>query len=266
MTSLSNYYDHPAISATYDLVESAWHPDVRFYLNQAKRSKGPILEVGCGTGRILLPVAESGGGVWGIDASPDMLHVLRERMRSLDRNVVRRIRLRKADMRSLHLKQRFGCALIPCRTFTLNLTPQDQRKTLTCVRRHLRRGAILALDQFDPPIDYLAELKASGKRKLRLVMERQNRECRIRVFRKSSLDQARQIITASLVHEIRLAGHKKPKTVKRVMRLRYTYRTEMEHLFELCGFEVEALYRDFKGHAFRPGEEQVWVCRAKRNG
>jgi SAM-dependent methyltransferase len=192
--------------------------DVAFYRRQAKRARGPILELGCGTGRVTFPLADAGLDVTGLDASRAMLRVARRKLRATPRPKVRLVR---GDMRRFTLRRRFALVIIPFRAFQALLTVRDQRACLACIRRHLRPGGRLIIDLFDPRLEYC-------------------------------------LPDAPAFPMTRPEGHDQT-TGDEALNMRWTYRHEMRHLFELTGFRVVAEYGDFKGGGPRYGAEQVWV-------
>src|SRR5438094_9047331 len=91
----------------YDYVATGVEGDVAFYVEEARSAGSPVLELGCGTGRILIPTAEAGVEVVGLDASPDMLAIARHKLERLPPHLQRRVRLVERDMRHFALDRRF---------------------------------------------------------------------------------------------------------------------------------------------------------------
>src|SRR5262245_136230 len=89
--AIADLYDHVAMYRERE--------DVSFFVNAARDSRGPVLEVGCGTGRVLIPTARAGIDIVGLDASPSMLSICRKRVSSEPADVQSRISLVEADMR-----------------------------------------------------------------------------------------------------------------------------------------------------------------------
>lgn len=120
--------------------------DVAFYARKASEATGKTLEIGCGTGRVYLPLLRDGNDVHGIDTSVDQLRILRSKAEEegLDPEVSR------ADMRSFDRPERYGLILVPYNTFRHNLTPEDQLRTLTTIERHLTDGGT-AIIEFRTP-------------------------------------------------------------------------------------------------------------------
>lgn len=122
--------------------------DVAFYRDLAVASGGPVVELGAGTGRIAVPIAEAGVEVIGIDAAPEMLEVARRHAETA--GVAERVRLVVGDMRTFTLDEPVPLVVIPHRTFLHNLDEADQLATLQACQRALRLGGRLALNVFNP--------------------------------------------------------------------------------------------------------------------
>ncbi|MFZ0321487.1 MAG: class I SAM-dependent methyltransferase [Candidatus Sulfotelmatobacter sp.] len=89
--------------------------DLPFYLELAEQSPGPILEIACGTGRVLLPIARKGKEIHGVDNSLPMLTILREALTNEPAEFCRRVTLHEGDMRDFHLSSRYPLVIIPFR-------------------------------------------------------------------------------------------------------------------------------------------------------
>ena len=117
----------------YDLYYSWLTHDIPFYVARAREARGPVLEVGCGTGRILLPTFQAGADIDGLDLHPGMIEVLRRKASALGLGP----RVFRADMRDFTMPRRYALITIPFRAFMHNLTTDDQLRTLRCCREHL---------------------------------------------------------------------------------------------------------------------------------
>lgn len=255
-------YDQ-AEAAYYDLTSMGLKGDLDFYVEEAKKAGSPVLELGTGTGRISIPIAEAGVDIVGLDVSPDMLSVARQKVESLDEKVHGRIELVEGDMRDFSLKRKFNLVMIPYRAFLHVLTAEDQHRTLECVREHLADDGRFILNMFDPRLDIITAhigSMASGYRKLseftnpatgRRVIFSESRNC----------DPEAQIINEDFIfEEVAGDGQVVSKTISS-MKFRWIYRYEMQYLLENCGFAIEALYGDFQRGPFTYGGEQIWVTR-----
>src|SRR5512136_51561 len=104
MATPPEYDEYAFIADLYDyIVPYRTRPDVDFFVEAAQLSNGPVLEVGCGTGRILIPTARAGVNIVGLDLSANMLQVCQTRLRSEPEAVQSQVRLTKADMRNFDL-------------------------------------------------------------------------------------------------------------------------------------------------------------------
>jgi len=120
---------------------------VDFYLGLARDAEGPVLELGCGTGRVTIPIAREGIAVTGLDIEPRMLELARRR--SVGIGAVKWI---EADMRRYTLPQRFGLIFVAYRGFLHLLEETDQRAALGCAFEHLLPGGRLALNLVNPVV------------------------------------------------------------------------------------------------------------------
>ena len=142
-SSGAKHYD-AAYSVKEDLV------DRDFYLDLANEYGGPVLEFGCGTGRITLPLARQGIDVTGMDASHSMLEVLRAKLAKEPAGVRRRTRVVEGDFRTHYLGDQFSLVVIPFRPMQHMYTTEDQLAALKNARRHLADDGVLAFDVFNP--------------------------------------------------------------------------------------------------------------------
>jgi SAM-dependent methyltransferase len=253
--------EYAGLSARYYDSTPGLPGDVLFYVEEAQRRGSPVLELGCGTGRILIPTAQAGIHVVGLDRSPDMLTVAREKIAALEAETEDRVRLVEGDMRSFSLAERFNLITIPFRAFLHLMTDEDQRAALHCIRDHLAEGGRMILNIFDPKIEIIAAhqgVMGSAQQKMReFVSPETGRRVILWVQRSYDLDQ-QTIREERIFEEIDTEG----KLVSRTytpLTLRWVYRYEMAHLLELCGYQIEALYGDFRYGPFHAGGEQIWV-------
>ena len=98
--------------------------DVAFFVEMAQAAGGPVLEIGCGTGRVLIPTARAGSEIVGLDLSPSMLAVCRSNLAQEPAETQARVRLVEGDMRDFDLDQQFALATLPFRPFP---APDDRR-------------------------------------------------------------------------------------------------------------------------------------------
>jgi len=252
-----------ADAAFYDYCFTGLEGDVQFYVEEARQAESPVLEIGCGTGRILLPIAQAGVPIVGLDRSATMLTILRRKLSKLNTETQSRVELVEEDMRDFSLGQKFDLITIPYRAFLHLLTSKAQRQTLSCLREHLTDKGRLIFNIFDPSHELIAARLGPLGAALHKDSEFTHPDTgrRVIVWFSGQYDPAQQLLDAYFIfEELDDEGKLIAKTYS-PLTLRYVYRYEMRYLLELCGYKVEALYGDFRRGAFRYGEEQVWVAR-----
>jgi SAM-dependent methyltransferase len=145
---------YEGLADLYDWEHRDFQDDIPLYLGFAGVVSGPVLEAGCGTGRVLVPLARAGHSVTGVDLSAEMLaaaRILAER-----EGVADRVELLQADMRELALDRRFGTALVALGSFHHLLTVDDQRDALRGLAASLVSGGLMILDLVNPSPEWLA--------------------------------------------------------------------------------------------------------------
>jgi SAM-dependent methyltransferase len=237
--------------------------DVEFFRAAARRRGGPILDVGCGTGRVAAPLALDGWTVVGIDRSEPMLALAERRRAGLAVEVAARLELAQADLTDFDLDRTFALIVVPFRVFQFLLTPETQRSGLAALRRHLAPGGELVLDLFDPRLDLCVPdfRPPAGNGD---IVRHPVTGNEVRVERVSRVnDPIRQVFDEVWQSTELDAAGRQLHSLRETLSLRWTYRWEMRHLLELSGFEVVSVHGDFKGGPPAYGREQVWVVRAR---
>jgi SAM-dependent methyltransferase len=122
--------------------------DLPFWLELASRAGGPILELGCGTGRVLIPLAQAGYHTIGLDNDPAMLKFLQSHLRP---DIQYSPELIEADISEFYLARQFPLIILPCNTIS-TLSNEQRVLCLGCVRRHLDKGGIFAISLPNPEL------------------------------------------------------------------------------------------------------------------
>jgi SAM-dependent methyltransferase len=231
--------------------------DLPFWQSLAESAGGPMLELACGTGRLVLPLARAGFTVTGLDASPFMLAVAERKLAQEAEEVRARCRLVQGSMAGFPLGEQFDLIYIPARGFQFLLTREDQRSCLECCARHLRPEGRLAIDVFNPRLDLLTS--PEGHRVGPTEFEGPD-GVTVTHRAHSEYDRANQTVSGLQRYEYDSdQGH----VVREYsLTLHYLFRFEMEWMLEACGFEVEALYGSFDRSEFTADSpEMVFVGR-----
>jgi SAM-dependent methyltransferase len=238
--------------------------DVEFYRHLAHETGGPVLDVGCGTGRVASAIAADGHEVMGIDLSVPMLRLAEKRREALSADVAGRLSFQHADMATLALDREFALIVTPSRVFQFMLTTEAQRQALAALRKHLRADGLLVLDLFDPLLDLVVPTPDFPPREGELVHPLSGNRVTWSVTGRDP-DPARQLIVEDWTTvEIGRTGEVLRSDTERLT-LRWSLRSELRLLFELAHLEVVAEYGDFRGGPPAYGREQVWVLRRRPN-
>jgi SAM-dependent methyltransferase len=248
----------------YDQYFTGVDGDKEFFVEEALLAKGAVLELGCGTGRITLALANANVRVVGLDLSPEMLAGARKKATGLDNAVRKRVRLLAGDMRTLDLNQRFKLIIVPYRTFMHLLTPQEQVATLLRIREHLIPGGQLILDLYDPSLDHLSHASLENVLQFDSEFVDEVSGHRMLVWYSSRHDVTSQILEQRFYFDEVDEGGSVIARYYSPLLLRYTHRYEMHYLLELCGYEIKQLYGDFYRGAYI-GREQIWVATVSTN-
>ena len=140
------------MSGLFPLLYHAHHSlhkeDIPFWMELAALQGSPLLELGCGTGRVLLPLAQAGYLVYGMDNDAGMLAILRMNQAPA---LQPRVNVLIADLAGFHLQKRFALILLPCNTFS-TLTPAQRQSMLTCVAWHLSPAGVFAASLPNPSL------------------------------------------------------------------------------------------------------------------
>lgn len=233
---LAEYYDYVPLYAN--------RADGEFYVAMARSANGKVLELGCGTGRILIPTAAAGCTVVGLDLSEAMLEKCRAKLAQQPGEVQKRVRLVQGNMAALDLGERFHLVTIPFRGFQHLLGVEEQLACLRAIHRHLEPDGRLAFDMFhvlpqgmyDP--EWMKEREDTPQTPLP-DGRRFRRTNRITAFHRA--EQYNEVEFAVYV------THPDGRTERLTDRFafRYFFRFEVEHLLARAGFRVASLCGDF---------------------
>ena len=217
----------------YDDWSAHMTEDVAYYVELARETEGPLVELAVGNGRIAIPVArETGRRVLGIDASPAMLEEARTRAEAAGVD----LELRLGDMRELELEEPAGLVYVPFRSLLHLPTWADRRHVFERVHANLRPGGRFAWNAFvfDPRIAARIDGEWQEQNGVRHRVDQAKHDNRIDITLESG----------------------------DAISLWWLNKSEWEGLIEVAGFEVEALYGDFDRRPFdETANEFVWVVR-----
>ncbi|MBN1658896.1 MAG: class I SAM-dependent methyltransferase [Anaerolineae bacterium] len=251
---------YAAYARFYDLEFEGIDMDLLPIEQFARRAGSPILELACGTGRVLLPLARAGFEIVGVDLSPAMLEIARRKV--AHEGLQERVTLVQQDMRVLALDRQFNMVLVAVNSFSHLLTLDDQLATLSRVREHLRPGGLLFLDLFNPDLARLVEFEGQVALDKVKIMDDPDTGRRVMRFRSEQVDLARQVIDVTYVaDEVDAQGN-----VKRTIfpySMRYLFRNELKLLLRHAGFHVEAIYGSYDLDEFDADSEKLLAVAIK---
>jgi SAM-dependent methyltransferase len=233
--------------------------DVPFYLEYAAASGSPILELACGTGRVLVPLAEAGFEMSGVDLSANMLARCQDKVAA--RGLSDRVQLFQADMASFELPRRdFSLIYIPVRSFMHLFSQEAEMSCLARAYAHLRPGGTFIVDVYAPDFALLAR-EPGGDFERPMWFNLPNGRPVLKEQRFLHNDRARQINH----YELRFQEHDPGGGIVRERRVpmdtRYTFRYELQLLFERAGFEVADVFGDYARGPYDGTREIIMVGR-----
>jgi SAM-dependent methyltransferase len=229
--------------------------DVPFWRTLAVHAGGHVLELGCGTGRIALPLGRAGVSLVGIDRSAPMLTRARQRVRRA--RLQARVRLVRGDIRQLPFRKRFAMVMAPYGILQSLLRERDLAATLKAVHAALEPGGTFGME-------LVADLPAWEEYRKRSSLKgwrRGSSGSHVTLVETVRQDRAKGLTIFDQEFTERAGG--KP----RVHRFALTFRTlsvpQMARRLEKTGFEITALLGDYRG---APWDEraEVWVILARR--
>jgi SAM-dependent methyltransferase len=229
---LSSY---DAIAELYDPWSASVVEDVAFYLEEARRSGGTVVELGVGTGRIAVPIAAEGIRVIGVDSSRGMLDICARRAAlagvELD--------LRVGDLRQPPVTERVPLVICPFRSLLHMHTDEDRLSVLGAAYELLVPGGRFVFDVFSPDVADIAETNDRW-------LEREPG-----IFERAVWDESARTLTLTVRGEER----------ETTMALAWLSPDEWRSLLEQAGFEIEACYGWFDRSPYRGREDTVWVAK-----
>ena len=228
---------YDAIAELYDPWSRSVTEDVGFYVAEARKAGGTVVELGVGTGRIAVPVASAGVPVIGVDSSQGMLEVCRRRAEAA--GVSRLVDLRQGDLRDPPVTQRVRLVTSPFRALLHAESDEDRRAALAAAFGLLVPGGRLVFDVFAPSPEDVAETNGRW-------LEREPG-----IWERADWDMERRVLT------LRVRG----KAAETAMTLFWIPTEDWRRLLEETGFEIIACYGWFDLRPYAGGEDSIWLAR-----
>ncbi|MHC4860983.1 MAG: class I SAM-dependent methyltransferase [Planctomycetota bacterium] len=228
--------------------------DFPFFLAEARKTSGEVLELTAGTGRVSVPLLKAGIDLCCVDRSPDMLAILEKKLarEGLTADI------HEMDIRDLELGRTFGLAIVPFHAFSELVAEDDRRRTLERIRDHLVEGGRLILTLHNPgrrgePVD--------GVRRRELDLPRRDAPGRLELWVVEEWETEGSVVKGTEWFQVH------DETGRMVSELAHDFRhvllgrEEVEAMAAAVGFRVAALYGDYEYSEFRADESpsMVWV-------
>jgi SAM-dependent methyltransferase len=227
--------------------------DLDFYASLAKRAGGPVLEVMCGTGRVLVPLARAGFEVAGLDSNDKMLGLARRKLAREPPEVQGRASLARADVRDFELGQKFDLVILAFSSVNHLLTPEDQDRAMACLKRHLSENGLLAVATFIPHRDKL------GADKLDKEVELANGDLLIR-YSTRTVDASGTVMHLRYRWDTERSG-KIVREHTSDLDLRMLRPNQLKALLEGAGLQLVERYGGYRGEPLDPkGDIVVFIA------
>jgi len=228
---------YDAIADLYDPWSRSVTEDVSFYVEEALRAGGRVVELGVGTGRVAVPIALAGVRVIGIDDSPRMLELCLRHAEAA--GVADFVDLRLGDLREPPVPERVEFVACPFRSYLHLQNDEERLQALRAAYRLLVPGGCLAFDVFTPAPDDIADTNGRW-------LEREPG-----IFERADWNTTRRTLTLSVRGD---AG-------ETTIALAWIDPDEWRTLLERTGFAIEACYGWFDRRPYAGGEDTVWIAR-----
>ncbi len=257
--------DYSLYASFYDAEYADYQPEVPFFIKLAKRLKGPSLELGCGTGRVLLELAKAGCPVDGIEKNEQMLDLLATKLTDLPKATQDLIELYTGDMRSFTTGKKYSLIYLPFREFMHLESVSDQLDCLRCIRSHLTPQGRAVINLYDVDLTLIA-----GQTSEDVALKRQksgdfidpDSGQKVLLTSASVFRWAEQTLVEERFYD--QIGDNGEIVRRRFVELRQRWftRFELHHLFHRCGFRVESWLGGYLGQKkIEPGGESIWIIR-----
>jgi SAM-dependent methyltransferase len=243
--SAVSYDSIPDFGALYDSVPAyGTRGDTAFYTQLAKDSGGPVLELGCGTGRISLSIARAGVPITGIDGSTEMLARLEAKLAAGLPAVRERVTYHHADASNFDLGTTFPLVIAPFRVLQQLTTLDEQLGCVMSVVRHLAPGGQFVFDVFNPHFAMFVRDRSAEAEDTPAFMLPDGRTLR-RTARIPRVNYVDQLSETELIYYITAAGQAEPQRYVQRFDMKWYLRAELVHLLARAGLTVRDVRGDF---------------------
>ena len=238
MEELKNQYEgfHAEF---YDIIHVD-NSDLPFYLECAKKYGDPILEIGSGTGRLLIPLAKERVRIVGVEPSSEMARICRDKAL---KDGLSDVNILEANARDFHTDTRFKFAFIACNTFQHFLSTEDQKSSLLNIKKHLATRGKLIVDMVIPDVNEM--VSSNGKQE---IIEKKKPVNGNKIVDKFTpkYDFVNQIEDDEIILE-EYHGDSIVKQSIANVKMTYIFPRELLLLLTSCGYRINNVWKNYKG-------------------
>ena len=236
--------------------------DIKFYIDYAKKpGVKNILELGCGTGRVAIPLAKEGFNVTGLDLSKEMLDVFRQKLDNLDDNVKNKVELIHESMAYFDLNKKFDLIVAPFRAFQCLTDDKDIENSLNCIKNHLTDDGIFIINVFNPDPSRMNE---NWRHPLKIQWERLDENTGNYVIKKYSqdnIDFENRIIYVTFIYEVKDKAGNISKFEDK-LKLKYHNESQLQEICEKAGLKIKEKFGWYDKISIDEAKrELIFVCR-----
>ena len=250
--------DYDLIAPFYDIEHAHFDEDLNLYTNFAELCGSPLLELACGSGRLLVPLAREGYELTGVDNSAGMLKLAQHALEQA--KVAAQCTLVHENMSNLHLGEKFRLAFIALGSFGHVCTRKEQRQTLAAVREHLTPGGRFILDISNADVRYMEQL--SGQMLHQGTWKHED-GAQLSHFVSPASSRTKHLLELTHFYEEHLQG----EAVRRTVTTTHLYlfgRNEVELLLEEAGFGITDVYGDYELSPFEnDSPRMIFIAQAR---
>lgn len=251
--SAASYDTIRDFGALYDAVTAhAKRGDIAFYREEALRETNRVLEIGCGTGRVLVPIAEAGREITGLDGSVEMLARCHARLAEDTKEVRGRVTLEHGDATDFALGTTFPLIIAPFRILQMFTTMEQQLGCVQSVARHLAPGGRFLFDVYNPHFELMLADRSAEREDTPEITLPDGRTFR-RTYRVTRARLAEQINDLEMFYYVDGRAH------RHAFSMRWYMRAELEHLLARAGLRLANVYGDFDRSAYGEASPEIVV-------